>query len=83
MSTIITRREGRDLILIDNRINPEITITDTDIDNCVIDITGGAKTHFISGVRFINCTIIADNMRAFSNCNFSVGCEMLIKDPQV
>lgn len=80
MSTIITHnvRLGVPAIHIyapDARTN----ICNTDIVGHFIEITGSAENPFITCVRFINCTIVAENLRAFGSCRFE-GCTMKIKD---
>ena len=53
-------------------------ITGTDIVDHVIDIEGNTDKPFFIGVRFIDCHIVADNLRAFSRCCFE-RCEMEVE----
>jgi hypothetical protein len=54
--------------------------TQSDYESWVFNITGDAEFPFITYCRFQKCTIIADNLKAFSNCYFEDDCEMLVKD---
>jgi len=84
MSTIITASglEGRFMMMF-NAPDVRTFVRDTDFDNWIFDITGEAERPFICGVRFINCKIIADNLRSFDSCYFNDDCEMLVKDMPV
>ena len=55
-------------------------IRDTDIFGHILQIIGEAKCPFVHGVRFINCTIIADDLRAFDSCYFDQDCNMVVKN---
>ena len=54
-------------------------ISGTDIIKHLIEVDGEAKTTFIHSVRFIGCVIIADNLRAFSECYFDESCLIKVK----
>ncbi|MFT5450835.1 MAG: hypothetical protein ACI9N9_000315 [Enterobacterales bacterium] len=56
------------------------TINGTDIQGYLVQIYGDAKAPFIVGVRFINCTVIAENLKAFDSCYFGIDCLMKIKN---
>ena len=80
MSTIITTlTEGKHSISIDAS-HTRTFITQSDYENWVFNITGDAELPFITCCRFQKCTIIADNLKAFSNCYFEDDCEMLVKN---
>ena len=81
MSTVITYNAalGMPSILIyapDSRT----VINQTDLAGYLIQVDGEAKSPFILGVRFIACTIIAENLKAFDSCYFDQTCTMKIKD---
>lgn len=79
MSTVITHSEkfGLPAIII-NAPTCTTTIVNTNIDCHLVEIHGDPKTPFIIGVRFTNCTIVADNLRAFSQCYFDDSCTMVV-----
>jgi len=79
MSTIITAsvNEGRQTMYI-NADDTNTVISDTDFENWVFVITGEPKIPFITGVRFINCKIVADNLRAFGYCYFDDDCNLVV-----
>lgn len=80
MSTIITANSntGRfELNILASESNTIITCTD--FEDWMIRIDGEANHPFISGVRFIGCSIIAESMSAFIGCLFD-DCEMIIKN---
>lgn len=62
-----------------NAEDARTVITGTNITGHLIQIDGDAKSPFILGVRFIDCTIIAENMRAFDSCYFDQTCIMKVK----
>ena len=54
-------------------------IHSTDIAKHLIQIDGHAEKPFIHCVRFINCVIVAENLRAFDSCYFDESCTMNVK----
>jgi len=80
MSTIITHSMalGIPSILIDAPYSRTI-ITGTDITGHLVQIDGNAKSPFILGVRFTDCTIVAENLLAFKDCYFDQSCTMKVK----
>jgi hypothetical protein len=56
-----------------------LMIVNTDMQGHVIKVTGDPKIPFIIGVKFSNCTIIADNLRAFDTCYFDQTCTMKVE----
>lgn len=79
MSTIITHKNGMQKI---HMRAPDCTTTiiNTDMRQLVIHIHGDPKDKpFIVGTRFIDCIIIADNLRAFESCYFQ-SCDMRVAE---
>lgn len=81
MSTIITHSMelGIPSILI-NAAESRTVITGVDMTSHLIQIYGDAKSPFVLGVRFIDCTIVAENLRAFEDCYFDQTCTMKVKN---
>ena len=81
MSTIISHNMvmGLPSIIMDA---PECrtVINATDITGHLIEVHGDAKSPFILGVRFIGCTIIAENLLAFDRCYFDDTCTIKVKN---
>ena len=80
MSTIITHNMelGIPSILI-NAPEARTVITGTEITGHLIQIDGNAKSPFVIGVKFVDCTIVAENLRAFDSCYFDQTCTMKVK----
>ena len=55
-------------------------ICNTDIEKHLIQIDGYAEKPFIVGVRFTNCFIVAEDLRAFDSCYFDKSCTMTVKN---
>jgi hypothetical protein len=54
-------------------------IVNTDINKHLIQIDGHAEKPFIHGVKFVDCVIVAENLRAFDSCYFDDSCTMTVK----
>ena len=80
MSTVISysSKHKKELIKI-HATESRVIIVETDITGRVIEIVGDAKSPFIIGVKFIDCTIIADDLKAFIDCHFDETCTMNVK----
>ena len=81
MSTIITGCTETGMLKI--KLLAERTrtvIVNTNIRDTIIEIEGSPGKPFIIGVRFIDCTITADNLRSFDSCMFESGCTLNVKD---
>jgi hypothetical protein len=57
-------------------------ISATGIVKHLIQIDGSCDRPFIVGVRFTDCVIVAENLRAFDSCYFE-SCTMTIKNMPV
>jgi hypothetical protein len=55
-------------------------ISSTNIVKHLIQIDGRAENPFIHCVRFFDCVIIAENLRAFDSCYFDESCTMTVKN---
>mgnify|MGYP003646708799 CR=1 FL=1 len=84
MSTIISYSEELEMpsILI-HAPSARTVISNTDIVKHLIQIDGDAEKPFIFRVRFFNCIIIAENLRAFDTCYFDESCTMTVKNMPV
>lgn len=81
MSTIISHDMGLGLPSINiHAPSCNTFIVGTDIKNHLIQIDGEAKKPFIKSVRFVDCVIIAENLRAFESCYFDKSCTMKVKN---
>jgi len=58
----------------------KIFIIGMDYNGWTFDITGDPEKPFICHSIFRNCTIIADNLRAFNGCYFDDSCKLIIKN---
>ena len=81
MSTILTYniKMGLPSILI-HAPYAKTVIVNTDIVKHLIQIDGRAEKPFITGVRFSDCVIIAEDLRAFYSCYFHESCTMTVKN---
>jgi hypothetical protein len=84
MSTIISYsiELGMPSILI-QAPDSRTVISATVIAKHLIQIDGSCDRPFIVGVRFTDCVIIAENLRAFDSCYFHESCTMTIKNMPV
>jgi hypothetical protein len=82
MSFIITAdvEAGKYKILADAKHINQVQIYATDFKGWLINITGHAEKPFIHRVRFVGCTIVAEDLSAFYECYFDDDCEMIIKN---
>ena len=85
MSFIITTDidKGKLKILADAKHINKTKIYDADFNDWIMNIHGSADKPFIYRARFINCTIIAEDLRAFFECFFDDSCKMLVKNMPV